>query len=83
MTKETISTEYILNKTKFEMIQKISSDIDWYLKEVELQQKLLKVFEEDDSANSQINTIKIKLISFKDTLITLRNQMEVLKRCSI
>jgi len=81
MTKETISTEYILNKTKFEMIQKISSDIDWYLKEVELQQKLLKVFEEDDSANSQINTIKIKLISFKDTLITLRNQMEVLNRC--
>jgi len=83
MTKETISTEYILNKTKFEMIQKISSDIDWYLKEVELQQKLLKVFEEDDSANSQINTIKIKLISFKDTLITLRNQMEVLNRCSL
>ena len=83
MTKETISTEYILNKTKLEMIQKISSDIDWYSKEVELQQKLLKVFEEDDSANSQINTIKIKLISFKDTLITLRNQMEVLKRCSI
>lgn len=83
MTKETISTEYILNKTKFEMIQKISSDIDWYLKEVELQQKLLKVFEEDDSANSQINIIKIKLISFKDTLITLRNQMEVLNRCSL
>ena len=83
MTKERISTEYILNKTKFEMIQKISSDIDWYLKEVELQQKLLKVFEEDDSANSQINTIKIKLISFKDTLITLRNQMEVLNRCSL
>ena len=83
MTKETISTEYILNKTKFEMIQKISSDIDWYLKEVELQQKLLKVFEEDDSANSQINIIKIKLVSFKDTLINLRNQMEVLKRCSI
>jgi len=83
MTKETISTAYILNKTKFEMIQKISSDIDWYLKEVELQQKLLKVFEEDDSANSQINTIKIKLISFKDTLITLRNQMEVLNRCSL
>lgn len=83
MTKETITTEYILNKTKFEMIQKISSDIDWYLKEVELQQKLLKVFEEDDSANSQINTIKIKLISFKDTLITLRNQMEVLNRCSL
>ena len=83
MTKETISTEYILNKTKFEMIQKISSDIDWYLKEVEIQQKLLKVFEEDDSANSQINIIKIKLVSFKDTLMNLRNQMEVLKRCSI
>ena len=83
MTKETISTEYILNKTKLEMIQKISSDIDWYSKEVELQQKLLKVFEEDDSANSQINIIKIKLVSFKDTLINLRNQMEVLKRCSI
>ena len=83
MTKETISTEYILNKTKLEMIQKISSDIDWYSKEVELQQKLLKVFEEDDSANSQINIIKIKLVSFKDTLINLRNQMEVLNRCSI
>lgn len=83
MTKETISTEYILNKTKLEMIQKISSDIEWYSKEVELQQKLLKVFEEDDSANSQINIIKIKLVSFKDTLINLRNQMEVLKRCSI